>query len=211
MAIFENHMLVDPALRAEIIARAIAGGFGDEPDRAVHALGQITLPDGEKLRVHLRHAADAILLDDAGQVVLITRLHSPGAGRLALPGGFLDEVDGVMESSLTAAKREAVEETGIDAALLRGGRPEGPRRFDRPFDIRRAWSDIPGTDISEGEVFAVSTRGFCFHLGGDLRALPLLAGDDAGAVGVFRIAELEPEQFAVPDHLEMITAAVGRI
>jgi len=209
MEIFKDHMLVDAALRREIIARAIGGGFGDEPDRAVHELGQITMPDGESPRVHLRHAADAILLDDKGQVVLITRVHNPGAGRLALPGGFLDEVDGVVESSLTAAIREAVEETGIDAVLLRDGRPEGPRRYDRPFDIRRAWSDIPGTSIREGQLFAVSTRGFRFRLGGNLRETKLLAGDDAGAVGVYRIKELSPDQFAVPDHLEMITAALG--
>jgi len=207
MAVFQDHMLVDTGLRGEVIARAVAGGFGNDPDRAVHGLGVVAVPG--LVRVYLRHAADAILLDDAGQVVLITRRHNPGAGRLALPGGFLDEVDGVVEDSLTAAMREAVEETGIDVELLRGGQAVGARRYDRPFDIRRAWSDLAGTEIKEGELFAVSTRGFRFRLGGDLRDVRLAAGDDAGAVGVYEVAALRPEQFAVPDHLEMIMAAVG--
>jgi ADP-ribose pyrophosphatase YjhB (NUDIX family) len=209
MAIFENHMLVDAGVQAEIIELAMLRRFGDDPNHAVNGLGVVALPDGRPVPVHLRHAADAIILDDAGQVVLITRVHNPGAGKLALPGGFLDEVDGVVETSLTAAMREAVEETGIDARLLRDGQPVGPRRYNRPFDIRRAWNNVPGTKILEGQLFAVSTRGFRFRLGGNLRETKLQAGDDAGAVGVYRITELSPDQFAVPDHLEMITAALG--
>ncbi|MCB5943911.1 NUDIX hydrolase [Acidocella sp. KAb 2-4] len=207
--IIHDHMLVDPALKAEIAARCRAGQFGDDPAQAVHELGSLTLPDGTTRRAHLRHAADAVLLDDHGQVALITRLHNPGRGKLAVPGGFIDEVNGKVESSRAAALREAVEETGIAPALLAQAeiRQIGHRLFDRPFDIRCAWNNMPGTDIRQGEFFTVSTLGFRVKLRGDLREMDLQAGDDAGAVRVLPIAALRREDFAVPDHLDMILAA----
>ena len=209
MDIIKDHMLVDPALKAEIVARCASGNFGDEPSHAVHALGSITLPDGTQRRVHLRHAADAVLLDDHGQVALITRIHNPGRGKLAVPGGFLDEVDGKVETSRTAALREAMEETGISPDVLAQAEVSqiGHRIFDRPFDIRCAWNNLPGTDIRIGEFFTVSTLGFRVKLQGDLREMHLQAGDDASAVQVFEIAKLRRAQFAVPDHLDMILAA----
>ena len=209
MDIIKDYMLVDLALKAEIVARCAAGKFGDEPSHAVHALGSVTLPDGTQRRVHLRHAADAVLLDDHGQVALITRIHNPGRGKLAVPGGFLDEVDGKVETSRTAALREAVEETGISPDMLAQAEVSqiGHRIFDRPFDIRSAWNNLPGTDIRIGEFFTVSTLGFRVKLHGNLREIHLQAGDDAGAVQVFEIAKLRREQFAVPDHLDMILAA----
>ncbi len=209
MDIIKDHMLVDPALKAEIVARCVAGKFGDEPSHAVHALGSITLPDGTQRRVHLRHAADAVLLDDHGHVALITRIHNPGRGKLAVPGGFIDEVDGKVETSRTAALREAMEETGIspDALAQAEVRQIGHRIFDRPFDVRCAWNNLPGTDIRIGEFFTVSTLGFRVKLHGNLRGMHLQAGDDAGAVQVFEIAALRREQFAVPDHLDLILAA----
>jgi ADP-ribose pyrophosphatase YjhB (NUDIX family) len=212
MTLFRDDMVVDPALQAEITARAIAGGFGDEPDRAVHGLGDIALPGGGTRRVFLRHAADAIFVDDHGQTALITRLHSPGRGKQAIPGGFIDDVAGRVESSAEAAWREAMEETGIDAALLRAARvtPLGPRRYARPFDIRAAWSNLAGTEIRQGDLFLVSTRGFRFRVAGNLAGFGLQAGDDAGAVAVLKIAALIPEQFAVPDHLAMIQEAAAQ-
>jgi len=209
MDIIKDHMLVDPALKAEIVARCVSGEFGDEPSHAVHALGSIPLPDGTQRRVHLRHAADAVLLDDHGQVALITRIHNPGRGKLAVPGGFIDEVDGKVETSRTAALREAMEETGISPDALAQAEVSqiGHRIFDRPFDVRCAWNNLPGTDIRIGEFFTVSTLGFRVKLQGDLREMHLQAGDDASAVQLFEIAKLRREQFAVPDHLDMILAA----
>lgn len=209
MSAIANHMIIDAGLQREITARFIAGGFGDVPSLAVHHLGQVTLPGAGAVALHLRHAADAILLDDFGQVVLITRLHQPGAGLLALPGGFIDDLNGVVENPLEAAIREAVEETGVDERLLReaAGWPAGHRLYNRPFDIRVAWNNLPGTSIRQGDVFGVSTQGFCFKLPGNLRALPLQAGDDAKAVQVAEIESLRPGQFAVPDHLPLIRLA----
>ncbi|MDR3506111.1 MAG: NUDIX hydrolase [Acidocella sp.] len=209
MDIIKDHMLTDPALKAEIVERCVAGTFGDEPSHAVHSLGSVTLPDGTQRRVHLRHAADAVLLDDHGQVALITRIHNPGRGKLAVPGGFIDEVDGRPESSRTAALREANEETGVSPDILAQAEVSqiGHRIFDRPFDIRSAWNNLTGTDIRVGEFFTVSTLGFRVKLKGDLREIPLQAADDAGDVQVYEIAQLRREQFAVPDHLDMILAA----
>jgi ADP-ribose pyrophosphatase YjhB (NUDIX family) len=211
-------MIIDAALQREITARFIAGGFGDVPRHAVHHLGHVTLPGAGAVALHLRHAADAILLDDFGQVVLITRLHQPGAGLLALPGGFIDEVDSRVESPLDAAIREAVGEAGVDERLLRevSGVPVGRRLYDRPFDIRVAWNNLPGTSIRQGDVFGVSTQGFCFRLHGNLRTLPLQAGDDAKAVQVAEITQLKAGALAVPDHLTLIhlareMAGMGRI
>src|ERR1700739_4378007 len=113
MEILQDHMLIVPALQADIVTRCLAGNFGDEPSQVAHALGSIMLPDGGIKPVWLCHAADAVLLDDFGQTVLITRLHNPGRGKQALPGGLLDEEDGRVESSRAAALREAMEETGI--------------------------------------------------------------------------------------------------
>jgi len=211
MDFLQNHMIIDPALQSEICARAMAGRFGDQPDRAAHDLGLIALPDGRTSRVWLRHAADAVITDAAGQVVLITRAHNPGAGKLALPGGFMDEVDGAIETVLDAAIREAVEETGIDAVLLRAvaAAPLGPRRFNRPFDIRMAWNNILGTAIRKDEIFCVSTQGIGFRLSHNLRDVRLAAGDDAAGVQVVAIDALSTAQFAVPDHLEMVREAAS--
>ena len=207
----EDHMVIDPALRREVVSRIAAGQFGDAPDRAVHDLGGIALPDGRTVMLYLRHAADPIIIDDLQQVVLVTRLHSPGAGLLSLPGGFIDATGTGVEKPLATAIREAVEETGIGAGLLLAadGKPVGTRSYDRPFDIREVWSDIAGTAIRKGDLMAVSTQGFCFRLKGNLLDIPLKAGDDAGEVHIMKISNLKPEQLAVPDHLGMIRGCAG--
>jgi hypothetical protein len=119
----KDNMLIDPSLQKEIIRRAVDGNFGDNPNQAVHSLGTVKTPDGREVPVHLRHAADAVLLGDFGHVVLITRTHKPGAGLKALPGRFMDPVQGsggatVAENAVTAALREATKETGISKPLL---------------------------------------------------------------------------------------------
>ena len=211
MEILRDHMLILPDLQAEIVARCLAGNFGDEPRLAAQPLGSITLPDKSEVPVWLCHAADAVLLDDFGQTVLITRLHNPGRGKQAIPGGLLDAVDGHVESSRAAALREAMEETGISADVLAGAAVNqiGHRRYARPFDIRRAWNNLHGLPVRQGDFFTVSTLGFRIKITGNLRDVALLAGDDAGAVHVVEIAGLTPEQFAVPDHIEMIREACG--
>jgi ADP-ribose pyrophosphatase YjhB (NUDIX family) len=210
----KDNMLIDPSMQKEILRRAVAGNFGDNPSQAVHSLGTVKTPDGREVGVYLRHAADAVVLDDFGHVVLVTRKHNPGAGLKALPGGFMDPVQGsggatVAETSVTAALREATEETGISKQLLDGAQviPVGQRSYDRPFDIRVAWGDMPGTDIKKGDFFAVSTQAFRLKITQDLSRVPLKASDDAKAVVVAKISSLTPDEFGVSDHLAMIRAA----
>jgi ADP-ribose pyrophosphatase YjhB (NUDIX family) len=210
----KDNMLIDPSMQKDIIKRAVDGNFGDNPNQAVHSLGTVKTPDGRDVALHLRHAADAVLLDDFGHVVLITRKHNPGAGLKALPGGFMDPVPGVggatvAENAVTAALREALEETGIRQQLLEGAQivPVGHRSYNRPLDIRVAWGDMPGTDINKGDFFAVSTQAFCVKTIQDLSRVSLKAGDDAKRVLVATISSLTPDEFGVVDHLPMIQAA----
>jgi 8-oxo-dGTP pyrophosphatase MutT (NUDIX family) len=115
----------------------------------------------------------------------------------------------VAENAVTAALREATEETGISKRLLEGAHiiPLGHRSYDRPFDIRVAWGDMPGTDIKKGDFFAVSTQAFCVKTPQALLRVSLKAGDDAKGVLVVRISDLAPEDFGVADHLAMIQTA----
>jgi hypothetical protein len=113
------------------------------------------------------------------------------------------------ENGLAAALREATEETGISKRLLEGAQvvAVGHRSYNRPFDIRVAWGDMPGTDIKKGDFFAVSTQAFRVKTTEDLSEVVLKAGDDAKAVVVATISRLTPDEFGVADHLPMIQAA----
>jgi len=211
-ALFKDHMLAAPQLQAEIARRCRAGQFPDEPTEVANDLGLLHLPNGHSARVWLCHAADCVLLDDLGQTVLITRLHNPGRGKRALPGGLLDKMaGGGIELSRLAALREAIEETGISPDILADAdvRQLGHRRHERPFDIRRAWNNLPGTPVQKDELFTVSTLGFRVRISGDLKQVTLTAGDDATAVNVVPAALVTSEELAVPDHLDMIHDALN--
>src|SRR5215471_12909073 len=55
-------------------------------------------------------AADSVVFDDAGAVLLIRRKNPPFQGMFALPGGFVE----AGETTEAAALRELKEETGIE-------------------------------------------------------------------------------------------------
>lgn len=207
----QDHMLIAPFLQEEIIRRCQNGNFPDEPDAVANDLGLIALPDGESIRVWLCHAADAVILDDLDQTILITRLHNPGSGKRALPGGLLDKTPGGVEQSRHAALREAMEETGISAATLAQAEiiQLGARRHVRPFDIRQAWNDLPGTPVKKHEFFTVSTLAFKVKVPGNLRDLALQAGDDATAINIVPARLVTLEELAVPDHFEIISEALN--
>ncbi len=205
----QDYLIIDPALRRAIIDRILRDRNPDPIVGPAEYLGPITLPDGKTVQLCLRHAADAILLDDHGQTILITRINIPGIGKLAIPGGFIDG-DETVE---TAARREAVEETGISEAFLAGAKTLSimPRLYDRPGDIRIAWNNLPGTEIKKGDVMMVPTQGVCLKLPGDFTKISLCAGDDAGAVQVVKISELTQEQFGIGDHLPMLQEALRNL
>lgn len=209
--VIQNNMLVDPLLQTEIARRCRNGDFPDEPASVANDLGMLDLPNGQTIRVWLCHAADAVLLDDYGQTLLITRLHNPGQGKRALPGGLLDMIPGGVESSRHAALREVTEETGIPAEILAQAAVTqlGRRRHVRPFDIRQAWNNLPGTPVQKNDLFTVSTLAFRVKLPGNLQNLALQAGDDATAVTIIPARQISLTELAVPDHLEMIHAALN--
>jgi 8-oxo-dGTP diphosphatase len=60
-------------------------------------------------------AADCVVFDAKGRVLLIRRGHPPFKGRYALPGGFVD----IGETVEDACRRELAEETGLVAGRLR--------------------------------------------------------------------------------------------
>lgn len=76
---------------------------------------------------------DAVVLQ-GGHVLLVERGHWPGRGLLALPGGFVDQ----QETLLDACLRELHEETrlGVPAATLRAS-VRAARVFDAPFRSAR--------------------------------------------------------------------------
>jgi 8-oxo-dGTP diphosphatase len=57
-------------------------------------------------------AADAVVFDDTGAVLLIRRKNPPFQGQFALPGGFVE----IGETTEAAALRELEEETGIEGS-----------------------------------------------------------------------------------------------
>jgi 8-oxo-dGTP diphosphatase len=60
-------------------------------------------------------AADAVVFDDSGRVLLVRRKYPPFQGHLALPGGFVE----AGETTEAAALRELKEETSIDGSSPR--------------------------------------------------------------------------------------------
>jgi len=209
MTYVENHQITDPALQRAIITRILRDHDPNPVVGPAEYLGPFTLPDGNTVQLCLRHAADAILLDDLGQTILITRRNNPGIGKLAIPGGFIDGDETVD----AAARREAIEETGISPQLMASAKTLTilPRLYDRPGDIRIAWNNLPGTNIKKGDIMMVPTQGVCLKLPGDFTQLPLAAGDDAGTVQVAKIRDLTADQFGIGDHLPMLHEAVKQL
>ncbi len=207
-SIVKDGMVADPALRQEIARRAQETGVGVQPSDVANSLGEIQTPSGP-VNAFLRHAVDAVVTDRKGSVLLIRRRNNPGAGKLALPGGFIDPgKKGTPESSSKAALRELAEETGL--VLLKGvrGVQISGRKLYRPFDIRVATHDIPGTPIKKDDFFAVSTVPYHYQVE-DLTKLPIAAGDDAKAIAIKKIAELRPDELGIDDHLSFIHAATS--
>jgi 8-oxo-dGTP diphosphatase len=75
-------------------------------------------------------AADCVVFDKAGRLLLIRRKNSPFQGQYALPGGFVDYGERMEDAAL----RELKEETGIVGRIVRligvYSRPERDPRGD---------------------------------------------------------------------------------
>ncbi|MCB1172886.1 MAG: NUDIX hydrolase [Leptospiraceae bacterium] len=107
--------------------------------------------------------ADAII-EHRGGIILIERLHEPFGH--AIPGGFVD----VGETMEHAARREALEETGLQVELI---------------DLLAIYSD-PARDKRGHNATAV-------YIARAEDAEQAQAGDDAGAIYYWRPGEPTPE------------------
>jgi 8-oxo-dGTP diphosphatase len=116
------------------------------------------------------------------RVLLIRRKSDPFAGSWALPGGFVDE----NEPLLAAARRETLEETGVDVADLEQLYTAGdPGRDPRGWTVTVAYLVRVKPD-----------------------ELKPVAGDDAGEVGWFALDELPELAF---DHAMILGRARARL
>ena len=123
------------------------------------------------------------------QVLLIRRGRAPGQGLWALPGGFLENADTVLESAL----RELAEETGLSAGEVRQYL-RGVKVFDAPCRSQR------GRIVNHAHFFDL----------GDIAPPPVQGGDDAAAaewVPVGRLASME-SQFH-DDHFHILDEFLG--
>ncbi len=197
----------DPA-RNEIAARADALGITGDPDQAAHALGSITLANGREVQAHVLHAVDAVITDGRS-VVMINRLHAPGQGLPALPGGLIDPTAEGIESAVQAAAREALEEVGV---ILEKGTRVGTRNMNRPQDVRVAQGNglEKNYGVKDGDIFMVSTQAIRFDVP-DLSQTHLIAGDDAepGSARRIDINTITKDNVGIADHADMIHEAMA--
>jgi 8-oxo-dGTP diphosphatase len=121
----------------------------------------------------------ALAGDPPRSVLLIQRRNVPFAGSWALPGGFVEAGERVVE----AASRELAEETAVEAGTL---------------ELLGVY-DTPGRDPRGPTVSVV----YVLRTGGELDAR---GGDDARAARWFSLAELPALAF---DHATVIADAVS--
>lgn len=100
--------------------------------------------------------ATCTLLVEAGRILLVRRRYPPGVGRWCLPAGFIESGESPSES----ARREVLEETGLEVEITRvleaWATPEDPRTpvVALLFEARRTGGRLrPGDDASEARFF----------------------------------------------------------
>jgi bifunctional NMN adenylyltransferase/nudix hydrolase len=133
--------------------------------------------------------ADAVVLC-AGHILMIERGAHPGKGQMALPGGFLNQ----NETVLDCAVRELIEETGIDI-------PEKALRGSIDFDKGGVVFDDPNRSLRGRTI----THAFRFNVKLDNKGrLPKVKGsDDAAAAVWIPLSELDEDNI-YEDHLAII-------
>ncbi len=156
-------------------------GFDKPTKRAAgRALGELGFA-GKGPRPKIIDAADAVITDKSGNLLLIERGKNggPGAGKPALPGGLVDRGENVVQ----AAIREAAEETGVK---VQGGKAVGKprltgdvRTYDPKFDPSGSLAKHHG--LKPGDTFRIRTQAVLFEVEDLVKASPR-AGDDAASV-----------------------------
>lgn len=128
------------------------------------------------------------IVEHNGQVLLVTRGKGLGEGKLALPGGFINE----NELLITAALRELKEETSIDVSddqLLLHLDSSGV--YDHPY------RSVLGRNISHAYHFMLNSSELC-----DRESIKVIAADDAAEVTWYPINQIKSafEPLMFDDH-----------
>ena len=126
----------------------------------------------------------------SGHILLVERKARPGKGLFALPGGFVDQG----ETLINACIRELREETRLKVPepVLHGSL-KGQRVFDDPYRSAR------GRTI---------THAFMFDLKPDTSLPKVKGGDDAKSAFWLPLSALQPERL-FEDHFHIIRAMTG--
>ncbi len=132
---------------------------------------------------------DAVVVQ-SGHILLVERKARPGKGLFALPGGFVDQG----ETLINACIRELREETRLKVPepVLHGSL-KGQRVFDDPYRSAR------GRTI---------THAFMFDLKPDATLPKVKGGDDAKSAFWLPLSALQPERL-FEDHYHIIRAMTG--
>lgn len=128
---------------------------------------------------------DLCLLDSANRICLIKRGGDAEHGKSALVGGFCE----INETTLEAVLREAREEIGVDL---------DPWSVSSAFLADRVLRDSRQRVVSQVFVATVD----------NLEDLPLKAGDDASAIIIKSVYDLDASDMAF-DHYDIIQAVVN--
>lgn len=141
-------------------------------------------------------SADAVAIQ-AGHVLLIERGSRPGQGRLALPGGFVEP----NEHLIDAAVRELREETRIS-----DGRGEIPAGVLRSYieDDKTLVFDQPNRD----ERARIITHAYLFRLPERTALAKVHGSDDAAFAAWYPIGNLDPSTFYA-DHYDILRRMIG--
>jgi len=140
--------------------------------------------------------ADAVVVQ-SGNVLLVRRGSRPGKGRLALPGGFVNHDETIMD----AAVRELKEETRI--ADARGEIPVGVLR-SYIEDDKTAVFDLPHRD----ERARIITHAFLFRLPERTELARVIGSDDAQHADWYQLGNLDRPQF-YSDHYDILRKMLG--
>lgn len=90
----------------------------------------------------------AVVLDDAGRLLLIRRANEPGRGRWSVPGGRVESG----ETDHQAVIREVVEETGLAVEITRLlGNVQRPAPDGEVFDIHDYSCRVTGGTLRAGD------------------------------------------------------------